>query len=301
MTRKWQSLPERGSPILIRFIVWLSLATDRRVGRILLYPICLYFILSSGLARRSSRQHLAKIMKRPPHIGQLFKHYLTFAQITLDRVFFLSGRLALFDITIRGQDAIDAQLAKNRGFVLLGAHIGSFEALRCLGTQERQIPIKIMMYPDNSQRVLSVLAALNPALAADVIPLGQPDTMLKAKQHLDSGGIIGLLGDRITRGDKTIATEFLGQTAPFPVGPLMLASMLKAPVVLFRGLYHGANRYDVHFELLGETIAVSREERQRDLSQWITRYVAYIDRSCRLAPYNWSTFYDFWQVHQDMA
>lgn len=301
MKDNWRTLPERGSPLLIRFFVWLSLSTDRRIGRILLYPISLYFLLSAKAARQASRQYLTKLLQKPPSMGQVFKHHLTFAQITLDRLFFAAGRLSLFDITISGQEAIETQLAKNRGFIFLGAHLGSFEVLRCLGTQERQMPIKIMMYPDNSQRTLATLAAINPILAADIIPLGRPDTMLQAKQHLDSGGIIGLLGDRITRGDKALSVDLLGEPAPFPVGPLLLANMLKAPVILFRGLYRGANRYDVNFELLGEEITMTRDNRQKDLATWVSRYAAYVDRSCRIAPYNWFNFYDFWHRPQDAA
>ncbi len=35
----WQDQPERGSDILTRFIVWLSLNTGRPLVRLLLYPI----------------------------------------------------------------------------------------------------------------------------------------------------------------------------------------------------------------------------------------------------------------------
>jgi len=292
----WQSQPERGSSALIRFIAWLSLTTDRRFGRLLLYPICSYFFLSSSIARAASRQYLTKVFQRPAHLGQVFKHYLTFAQVTLDRVFLLAGRLDLFDITIEGQDVIDAQLAKNKGCLFLGAHLGSFEVLRALGTQERQLPIKIMMYPDNSQRIMTILAALNPELAREMIPLGRPNTMLSAKRHLDSGGIIGLLGDRITRGEKTVCSSMLGSPAHFPAGPILLASMLKVPVILFHGLYRGGSRYDVRFELLSEEIAIESATRQRDLQLWIDRYAARLEDLCQSGPYNWFNFYDFWRT-----
>ena len=163
------------------------------------------------------------------------------------------------------------------------------------------MPIKIMMYPDNSQQILTILAALNPELAEEIIPLGRPNTMLLAKQHLDKGGIIGLLGDRITRGDKALSAELLGSPAPFPAGPLLLASMLKVPVVLFHGLYCGGNRYDVRFELLANEVTLNAESRQEDLQTWVGRYAERIDHHCRLAPYNWFNFYDFWRAPQDSA
>ena len=109
MNSAWQTLPERGSPALIRFIAWLSLRSDRRVGRALLYPICLYFLLSAPVARAASRRYLERVLARPPHFGQVFMHFLTFARIILDRVFFVAGRLSLFRIAISGQEVIESR------------------------------------------------------------------------------------------------------------------------------------------------------------------------------------------------
>jgi predicted LPLAT superfamily acyltransferase len=271
------------------------LKAGRPVGRFLLYPICTYFFASSRSARAASRKYLAAIFERPVRPGQVFRHYLTFSRVILDRVFFLAGRLEQFDIAIEGDKIVEAQLGKNKGCLLLGAHFGSFEALRALGMIERQLPIKILMYPDNSRRIVAVLEALNPALAREMIPLGKPNTMILAKRHVDRGGIIGLLGDRITKGDKLVRTTFLGQPADFPAGPMLLASVLKIPVVLFCGVYLGGNRYKVHFELFADEIVIRPKTRQQDLQTWIDRYAARLDHFCRLAPYNWFNFYDFWE------
>ena len=49
----WLAQRERGSRPLIWLIVKLTLLLGRGVGRVLLYPICTYFLLFSGLARRA--------------------------------------------------------------------------------------------------------------------------------------------------------------------------------------------------------------------------------------------------------
>ncbi len=186
-------------------------------------------------------------------------------------------------------------MKKNRGCLFLGAHLGSFEVLRAFGMIERNLPIKILLYPENSRRILAVAEALNPALAKEIIPLGRPNSMILAKRHLDKNGIVGLLGDRITKGDKLVHTTFLGRRASLPAGPMLLASALKTPVVLFYGLYLGGARYEIHFELFADEVAIGRRTRQRDLQTWIDRYAARLDHFCHLAPYNWFNFYDFWE------
>ena len=61
----WQDQPERGSDILIRFIVWLSLNTGRPLVRLLLYPITAYFIASSRALRTASRKYLSAVRRQP--------------------------------------------------------------------------------------------------------------------------------------------------------------------------------------------------------------------------------------------
>jgi predicted LPLAT superfamily acyltransferase len=64
---------------------------------------------------------------------------------------------------------------------------------------------------------------------------------------------------------------------------------------LFCGLYLGGTRYEINFELFADGIVLNPETRQQDLQGWIDRYAARLDHFCRLSPYNWFNFYDFWE------
>jgi predicted LPLAT superfamily acyltransferase len=292
---KWHSVPERGSDPLIRFVAWLSLRVGRPVVRLLLYPIMGYFFLSSKVGWPASRKYLAAVFGRPPTLGQCFRHHMTFARVTHDRIHLLAGRLEEFEVSIKGLEVVEAQLEKNQGCLFLGAHLGSFEVLRTFGMLQENMPIKILLYPENARRTIALMETLNPELAQEIIPLGRANSMILAKRHVDDGGIIGVLGDRVTRGDKVVRANFLGQPADFPVGPMLLASMLKVPVVLFCGLYLGGTRYEINFELFADGIVLDPETRQQDLQRWIDRYAARLDHFCRQSPYNWFNFYDFWE------
>lgn len=285
---QWLKQRERGSGFLIRLIAWIALTLGRPAGRFLLYPICGYFISCSPTARRASRHYLGRVLGRRARLIDAFRHYHCFAATILDRVFFLTGRFGGYDITVHDADLL------RPGCILLGAHLGSFEVMRSLAINKRQLPLKVLMHTGNSQRLNAVIDALNPEIARSVLPLGRTDTMLRVKEWLDEGGMIGILGDRITHGDKLMPVPFLGGTAHLPAGPLLLAGVLKAPVVLFFGIYRGGRRYDIHFELLAETITLSRGARHDDLAPWLARYAARLEHYCREAPYNWFNFYNFW-------
>lgn len=295
MKSSWQNQPERGSYLLTRLIAWLSLDVSRTLGCWLLYPIALYFVIFAGGPRAASRKYLSTVFARPATLREIYHHYLVYARVLLDRTFFMAGRLEEFTIKAKGIAVIDEFLDSGRGCLCLGAHIGSFDVLRALGITHRQIPIKIMMYPHNSRQFLALSKTLNPELAEAMIVLGRHDTMLLAKEHLDRGGVIGLLGDRIAAGEKSVKSNFFGRPADFPVGPILLASILKIPVVLFSGLHVDEATYEIEFQLFAEEIVISRETRQDDLQKWIDRYAGRLVQICRKAPYNWFNFYDFWE------
>ncbi|MEM7169032.1 MAG: lipid A biosynthesis acyltransferase [Pseudomonadota bacterium] len=290
----WLSQPERGSKFLVRFIAWVGLRLGRPVGRLLLYPIAGYFLLTGRAARNSSRAYLETLLGESVGLGQTFQHVLVFSQVTLDRIFFLTGQLGRFDIKVKGRRTIDELIEKREGCLLLGAHMGSFEALRALGTFKRQLPIKILMYPQNSERILEVLRTLNPEMASQVIQLGQTNTMIWAKQHVEEGGLLGLLGDRRVAGDKTFTVPFLGQETDLPAGPFLLASALKVQVIFFVCLYKGGNRYEIHLERLGDGVSPDRQNREADLKKSVERYAQRLEAFCRESPYNWFNFFDFW-------
>ena len=296
MSAVWLEQRERGTLFAMKTAVRLLLGLGHAAGRLLLYPICAYFLAFSRRARDSSRDYLGRVLDRPARLGDVARHYMTFARTLHDRVYFLAGRSAEFTIEQHGQEIIEATLAKGRGCLLLGSHLGSFEVLRVVGSLHRKLPVNVLLYPDNAANVEVVAHELCPELSTRVIPLGRPETLLRVRECLERNEIVGLLGDRALKSDRTVQCAFLGGAASFPQGPLLLAAILKAPVVLFFGLYLGGRRYAIHFEPFADELDAGRAERDARLQPWIERYAARLEHYCRLAPYNWFNFYDFWRA-----
>ena len=294
MNPQWLEQAERSNVFALRTLVWITSVLGRRVGRCLLYPICLYFMLFSVTARQASKQYLARVLGRTAGWREVFQHYFTFAAVALDRVFLLSDRYDLFDIKSHGHEPLLNLIDNKRGALLLGAHIGSFEILRAIAEKGRGVTVRMLMYEDIARKLNAVLNAVNPKFKMNVIGLGKLDSMLKIGEHLDAGEYVGMLGDRAISETGQVKVSFFGQDAEFPDAPFRLAAMLKCPVIMMVGLYQGGNRYDLYFEQLVEGGQVDRKERERVIQSWQTRYVERLEHYCRLAPYNWFNFYDFW-------
>ncbi len=295
MSLGWRQTRERSNAFWLRTIRWIALHLGRPVARLLLWPITLWFWVGGRDSRRASADFLRRALGRPPTWRDTFRHHHAFASVLLDRVFLLAGRDDLFAVEVQGTERLDAALEAGRGCLLLGSHLGSFEVLRALGIQWRDLPLKVLMYPQHNATVTRLLEALNPRVAETVIPLGRPDTMLRVHEALQQGAVIGMLGDRIDQQGRWRSCPFLGEPACFPTGPATLALALRVPLILFWGLYLGGNRYRIVFEPLHDGQAVPRAERDARITELTCRYAARLDYHARRHPDNWFNFYDYWQ------
>jgi predicted LPLAT superfamily acyltransferase len=294
---EWARRRERSNLPLLRLMVWLSLTFGRRSGRVVLHGIAAYFLAFSPTARRASASYLARALGRRPTLADRYRHILAFATTIHDRVYLLNDRFDLFDIEIVGREAVESTLADGRGVLLMGAHFGSFEAIRAVGREKTARPVAMLMYEENARKINAALAAINPAATQDVIPLGRAEAMLHARDRLDAGHFVGMLADRGLGGaDEAMCDcDFFGAPARFPLGPFRLAAMLRRPVLLMAGLYLGGNRYRIHFEPLADFSQTERHERDAAIAAAQRHYATRLEHLCRTAPYNWFNFFDFWR------
>lgn len=292
---QWLGRPERGTAAAIRALTWITVVLGRRIGRIFLYPICLYFLLFSKRSRAASQNYLGRVLGRRVWLIDSFRHYHAFASTVHDRVHLVAGGHEAFDVTVRSDRQVENWLQRERGCILLGAHFGSFEILRAYGNAKHQRPVNVVMHLENAAKTNRVLESIAPHLRSRVIPLGTPESVLQMQECISRGEVVGILGDRVWKDDRAISCEFLGGVARFPVGPLLLAGLLNAPVILFFGVYRGGRRYEILFEPFAECIVLPRSSREATLRSWIERYARRLEHHCRRAPYNWFNFYDYWQ------
>lgn len=292
--QEWTTRQERGAVVTIRFMVWVAMRLGRSAARLLLHPITAYFVLFSTHARRASRDYLERVLGRSVRLADIYRHYHEFACCILDRVYLLNDRADLFDLNIHGEDVLFDLSESGAGCMLFGAHLGSFEVLRLIGRQRQDLRVSVVMYEDNARKINSVLNAINPELSMDIISLGRPSAMIEIGERLASGGFVGVLADRSLNLDEQVKLPFLGTEAPFATGPFRVALLMKQPVVMMVGLYRGGRRYDIYFERLFDPSEIAQGRRADALKDAMARYVERLEYYCRIAPYNWFNFYDFW-------
>ncbi|HEX6812659.1 MAG TPA: lipid A biosynthesis acyltransferase [Planctomycetota bacterium] len=291
----WLNKRERGTVLGIRVLFWFATVLGRPIAKPLVAMVALWYRLFDRRAVRSSRDWLTRVHGRRPGFWAIFRHLHTFAQVTLDRVFLVTGRTKSLSFTRTGDELLVQQAATGRGAVLLGAHLGSYEAMRA-GGHEDTVTIRILGYFQNAKMINSLLAELNPQRAAQVIHVGEDHVgvMATVQECLDHGQFVATLGDRTGLNQRNVEATFFGDPAWFAGGPFLLASILRCPVYLVFGLYRAPNRYDLHCERFADRIELPRKDRDGALKVWVQRYAARLEHHARQAPDNWFNFFDFW-------
>src|SRR5262245_5064389 len=302
-TGSWLSVTERGSVLGMRFVVWCYHRLGRRFCRVLIMPVVLYFFLTDRAGRRASLRYLRRLYARPggrqalgsqPTWRHSFRHYLEYGVSILDRVGFWLGRDDDCTIVFRGAAEFELLREEKRGAIILGAHLGSFDALRVLARRS-QIVVNVVMYIDHARKINSVFQALDRDASLRMIQLDPTSigSMFAVKACIDRGEFVALLGDRIGIGDdkRTGAVDFLGDRAMLPHGAFVLAALLKCPMIFMVALRTGEGRYDAFAERFAERVVVSGPE---DLDALAGDYARRLERYCLRAPYQWFNFYDYW-------
>jgi hypothetical protein len=307
----WATEAERSNAHVLRIMRWIAVTLGRRVSRLLLHPITLYFVLFGRAASQASADYLRRVLGRPPRWSERYRHVHHFAATILDRVYLLREDFDLFDIEVRGMQHLDPALQSGSGAFLIGAHLGSFEALRALGQARSGVRVAMLMYEHNAKLLSATLRAIAPDAAQHVIGLGRMEAMLELRDWLDGGGVAGLLADRTLQGpgqpaahgsrSRTHWVDFLGEPAAFSDGAFRLAALLRRPVVFMAGLYLGGGKYQLRFEpladfsTLGASDAGGRPQAQdQAVEDAVVHYVRVLEQQCRDAPCNWFNFFDFW-------
>ena len=296
----WSSAAERGSVLAITTTVFLVTVLGRAPARLVARGVAFYYWAASPSTRRHVADFLRRVHGRAPTTAEIYRQFLRYAQTTIDAFFFVAGKTAPFRLRSHGNEHLTRLRDEKRGAILLGAHLGSFYAMRARGA-ERTLPLYAVVYTKHARRINEAFERLDPGRHATLLEMGEGvDFAIKIREIVEQGGLVAILADRVpATSDKgparSVEVDFLGAKARFPTGPYLLASMLKCPVYLAFGLYRDPDGYDLFCEPFAERIDLPRGRREEALRAVVQQYADRVAHHARSAPDNWFNFYDFWE------
>jgi predicted LPLAT superfamily acyltransferase len=302
----WTQVRERGSLLGLRLLVGCYRLFGRPLSLVIVHVIVFYYYLTIPQARRASRAYLrriaarpdgAKALGRPPDWLASFWNFRAFALQILDRLVLWLGRESDLEFETIGTDACKRLLREDRGAIVVGAHLGSFDALRALAEQD-DLTVNVLMFTRNAPRINAMLEELSPRARLRVLDAssGSMDTVLRIRACIARGELVAMLGDRVEPGDRTRTCQvpLLGDPVELPEAPYLMAGLIGCPFFFMVALRSGPGRYRVFGEVLADHVDLPRDEREKRIRELATAYANRLEHYCIQAPYQWFNFFDFW-------
>jgi predicted LPLAT superfamily acyltransferase len=292
-TEKQWNGKSRGGRFGYQFFVYTIRLLGLRCAYIFLAFIVIYFIPFAPKATRAiwrynrQKRRLGVLAS----VKELYCHYYVFGQTLIDKMAMRGGLNEKYRYEFDNYTRFLEILNSGEGVVMMGAHIGCWEAgAGFFGTYGKKI--NIVMLDAEHQQIKDVLEEnASHENNYNIIPLNQNiiDAMLQIKVALNNGEYICFNGDRYMEKDHTAVVDFMGSKALFPMGLFKIAAKCRVPVVFYYSMREPNRTYRFIFE---EPVIDGKMTTEKLLEQ----YVKSLEKIVEKYPRQWFNFYDFWNV-----
>ena len=153
--------------------------------------------------------------------------------------------------------------------------------------------INIVMFDAEHERIKEILEKNASTRDYKIIPVNEDSLthVFRITEALDRREYVCFQGDRYLNKEKLLTTSFMGKEAKFPMGPFLLASKLKVPVVFYFAMREAQRTYRFHF-FIAETVVRTKEKRAEQAL--LEQYTQTLEKIVRQYPEQWFNYYPFW-------
>lgn len=180
------------------------------------------------------------------------------------------------------------------GLVFLCSHFGAWQAaMHCVNAGNR--PVAFVAKQDRNADV-DKSRAFN---GQEATPMHIIDTagafggLLEAFEMLESGGAVGVMGDRCLENDF-VRVKFFGDTAHFPAAAFFLAAKAGVPVVPFF-LTRGRSHRELLLEFAPPIFPARRERGRNAFQADVQNYADALEHMAKEHPYDCFLFENAWE------
>jgi lauroyl/myristoyl acyltransferase len=183
---------------------------------------------------------------------------------------------------------IKSETARGQGVLLLGTHMSNFD-LAGLSLGARGLPIQMLSLA-NPEAGFHILNYLRAGGGYEVTPI-TPESLRAAIRRLKNSGIVVTGMDRPIPEDRELI-EFFGRLAYLPVGPVRLALMTGATVIMDSCYYEPDEGYVL--EVTGPIEMIRTGDRRQDILTNTRRLAVILEGCVRAHPEQWMMFHPLW-------
>lgn len=296
----WADLNEVSASLGIRLLFLVYKLFGRLPVLLILYPVILWFLIFSKVARRSSYDYLERLYQysggvtpKPSWIN-VYRHIYSFGECILDKLIIWSGNINDLNYSLDQIKEFDDLTNEGKGAIIVVSHLGNLDFCRAIARLHPNIDLTVLVHTIHAVKFNKLLKAINPDSALNIIQVSKfsmQDAMFLS-ERIQKGGLIAIAADRVplTWGN-TIAVSFLGSKADFPLGAYLLGKALGCGL-----LFLMAVKVNGHYEVSSKKIAdFSDPNKQDSVELAAKKFADSLKDGCLRSPFQWFNFYPFWQ------
>ena len=292
--KQWDG-KSRGGRFGYQFFVYTIRLLGIRCAYCFLAFIVIYFIPFAPKATKAIWKYNRQIRGLGvwASIKELYCHYYVFGQTLIDRVAMKGGLADKYRYAFDNYDRFLEILNSGQGVVMIGAHIGCWEAgAGFFGSYGKNI--NIVMLDAEHKQIKEVLDEnADKENNYKIIPLNKDiiEAMLQIKIALNNGEYICFNGDRYMAKEHVATIDFFGAQAMFPMGLFKIAAKCRVPIVF----YYSMREPDCTYRFMFEEAVIDRKTTPEMIME---QYVHSLEKVVSKYPRQWFNFYDFWNIEK---
>jgi predicted LPLAT superfamily acyltransferase/uncharacterized protein (DUF2062 family) len=262
-----------------------------------LYFVVGYYFIFSRRSRKSFDEYW-KVTH--PEMGffkrhvKIYQQILVFAKTLLDRGIQKTSQGLYFktELDPSTTDFLKSFETKKEGTVMIASHMGGWEMamtfFASLPTAKRMVSV---MHGIAGQYAHDSIKADNKKSEVVFFNMEQ-NTILKLKDRLNAGDLIGMMGDRPV-GNSFELLPFFGKLALFDSTPFRLALACNSDLYFVFSVKEKNKVYKI-WTLKADTVNVAGENKEEKIHQLQSQYVGYLESVLKQYPEQWFNFFPFW-------
>jgi predicted LPLAT superfamily acyltransferase len=310
MERKWKGDTGGGTlgqRLLIFFFRWWNLRLGYAIMAVVV-PFYMLFARKGYLAiyHYFRQQFDCSAWKS---FWKTYRNHFLFGQVILDRFAVFSDRRGDFDVEIVGNEHFRRLFEGEKGFVIVGSHVGNFEIAGYLLGQDKK-RINALIFGGETETVQQNRTKILNNNNINLIPVSADMSHLFAvNAALQNGEIVSMPADRVFGSAKSVECDFLNGKADFPVGAFALAASFEVELLAIFCVKISAKKYKIFVQPLSVCHCgldpqspekkgdsdFRQNDRKKKIVNLAKLYVAELEKIVKQYPEQWFNFYEFWK------
>lgn len=291
MTQSWQG-KSKGNKLGYRIFIGILKVAGVRPAYFLLRFVAFYYVLFSSSSTRIIYNYFRKGLKfgKWRSLAYVYKNYYIFGQTLIDKIVVMANLPVPYTFSFDGENYLEEIIAGGKGGILMSAHVGNYELA---GYYFKRLPAKvnIVMVDNEREQIKEYLESVMQDRKMSIIFIKEDlSHIYEISNALRNNELIAIHADRYVAGSKTVAANFLGRGAKFPMGPFVLAATFKVPVSYVFTYKDDAK----HYHLYATPPKEYSGNKQAAIQEALYDYVNQLETRAKQYPEQWFNYYNFW-------